>query len=127
MELASIVSCHADSKRSTGHERIVSFTPQGNQIKTTQEIMITHEPNVGYLESGRRGSETEVTGNYQKDDVKVPSVIVEEISRNGTPRSKSLDSATDGVDSVRSGGVKTGEDSDDEVALVWMDRRRGKD
>jgi len=110
-ELASIVSYKGESRG----ERIVSFEPTGNQIKQTQEITVTHEPNP-FFERGRRGSEVEITGNYSAP-LKVPGVIVEEV--NGTPRSKSLDSATDRGGSVRSDVKRTDEDSsDDEAGLV---------
>jgi hypothetical protein len=131
-ELASIVSF----KAAGGHERIASLPPTGNQIKTTQEVTVTSEPNPfydtnatvdgkTYLIRGRRPSEVEITGGYERErKMGVPSIVVEE------PR-KSLDgdSATEVADSLRSEGVegmgKRG-DSDDEVVLVGG-KRWGRD
>jgi hypothetical protein len=104
-ELTSIVSFTTNTE---GKARTISFTPVGNQIKTTQEITVTSEPNPFV----RRGSEVEITGNYATK-LDVPRVIEEETRRS------SLDSSVKSAEAVKRGNG--GEDSDDEAALV--DRR----
>ncbi|KAH8724855.1 hypothetical protein GQ44DRAFT_617220 [Phaeosphaeriaceae sp. PMI808] len=122
-ELASIVSYHSDRKQ---NDRTISFTPTGNQIKTTQEVTVTSEPNP-HFERGRRGSEVEITGaaGHHQNRAKVPGIIVEE---SITPRSKSLDSSTEVADSVKSmeGRKRDKDDSDDEMALVGQKRGWGR-
>ncbi|KAH5153104.1 hypothetical protein HBH69_133750 [Parastagonospora nodorum] len=105
-ELASIVSYHADGVADSN--RIQSFTPTGRQIKTTQEVTVTNEPNTW--------PKTEGTGAYTMG---VPHIVVQE---TGTSRTKSIDS------SIKSEGVvkRTPEDSDDEAALVGKGRRWGR-
>lgn len=100
-ELASIISYSNESKGT--HERIVSFAPVGNQIKQTREVVISSEPNPYQ----RRGSEVEITGNFGK------GLTVNE-------RRKSMESITEGNESLRSTEVtrKDVTDSDDEAALV---------
>ena len=89
--------------------------PTGNQIKATQSITITSEPNAW----PRRGSEVEISGAWAPTKKNMSNIIVEEA---GTPRSKSIDS------SIQSEGVvkRTPEDSDDEAALVGRGRAWGK-
>ncbi|KAH7069160.1 hypothetical protein BKA63DRAFT_102191 [Paraphoma chrysanthemicola] len=119
-ELASIVSYNAESKGPG--ERIISFAPTGNQIKTTQEVTVTSEPNP-FFERGRRGSEVEITGAYNQNKANIPGVIVEEAPE--TPRSKSIDSNTEVAESLKSTDMpKRIDDSDDEAALV-SNRGRG--
>ncbi|KAF2029674.1 hypothetical protein EK21DRAFT_67246 [Setomelanomma holmii] len=122
-ELASTVSYDAESKGPS--DRVFSFAPTGNQIKTTQEVTVTSEPNP-FFERGRRGSEVEITGAYQ-NKANIPDVIVEETSPS--PRSKSLDSNTEVAESLKSSDhPKRMEDSDDETALVGIrGRGRGRD
>jgi|TARA_R110002003_G_scaffold814_5_gene21554 hypothetical protein len=116
-ELASIVSFNAESKSPS--DRIISFAPTGKQIKTTQEVTVTSEPNP-FFERARRGSEVEITGAYQ-NKANVPGVIVEESSPS--PRSKSLDSNTEVAESLKSTDQpKRLDDSDDEAALVGRGR-----
>jgi hypothetical protein len=102
-ELASIVSYTTTSAE--GKARAISFTPVGNQIKTTQEITVTSEPN----HFVRRGSEVEITGNYATK-LDVPRVIEEETRRS------SLDSSVKSAEVVKRGNGN--EESDDEAALV---------
>jgi hypothetical protein len=112
-ELASIVSYHAEGKADT--ERVHSFAPTGNQIKTTQSVTVTSEPATW----GRRGSEAEVIGGYMDNKMNMPSMIVEE---TGTPRTKSIDSSVKSADVAKRGP----EDSDDEAALVGRNRGWGR-
>lgn len=109
-ELASIVSYTATSE--AHRERIISFEPTGNQIKATQEITVTSEPNP----FARRGSEVEITGPYTAGKANVPGIVVEEVP--DTPRTKSLDSSVKSAEG--DGGRKRGDaaESDDEAALV---------
>jgi hypothetical protein len=128
-ELASIVSYSGEAKG----DRTISFTPTGNQIKTTQSITVTSEPSHVYTTNetnrsgwGRRGSEVEITGaaySPNNEDVKanIPGIIVEETS-DATPRSKSLDSSVKSADVAKRGP----EDSDDEAALVGRGRGWGR-
>lgn len=106
-ELSSFVSYTAEGK---GSDRVISFAPLGNQIKRTQETVIKSEPNPFYE---HRDSENEVAGSF--GDGKPQGIMVEE--RN-LSRSKSLDSITEGNESLKSSEVKKGEDSDDEAVLV---------
>ncbi|CAO2655012.1 Nn.00g117450.m01.CDS01 [Neocucurbitaria sp. VM-36] len=110
-ELASIVSYTADSKPG---DRIVSFAPTGNQIKQTREIVVSNEPNPFYE---RRESESEIVGGYAAG--KTQGVSVDE-KKLGLGRPKSLESVTEGNESLRSAEVpkRNAEDSDDEAALV---------
>lgn len=123
-ELASIVSYTAKAKGEAHHERVVSFQATGNQIKTTQEITITSEPNP----FARRGSEVECSGHFTPGKASVPGIVVEEVP--DTPRTKSLDSS---VKSAEVDGGRKGSDaakSDDEEALVYRrdgDRDRSRD
>lgn len=111
-ELASI-AYHAEGKANT--HRTYSFVPTGNQIKTTQSITITSEPNAW----PRRGSEVEISGAWAPNKKNVPHIIFE---KSRTSRSKSIDS------SIQSEGVvkRTPEDSDDEAALVGRGRASGR-
>lgn len=123
-ELASIVSYTAKAKGEIHHDRVVSFQATGNQIKTTQEITITSEPNP----FARRGSEVECTGHFTPGKANVPGILVEEVSE--TPRTKSIDSS---VKSAEAEGERKGSDaakSDDEEALVYRrreDRERSRE
>jgi hypothetical protein len=119
-ELASIVSyTGGESKAGATHnDRVRSFTPTGNQIKTTQEVTITSEPNP-YFEHGRRTSEVEITGAYLAHQARIrrPDMVLEERSNSEVE-----------VESLKSeGGVGKREgESDDEAALVGRERgRRG--
>jgi hypothetical protein len=113
-ELASIVSYHVESK--ADNDRVHSFAPTGNQIKTTQSVTVTSEPNPW----GRRGSEVEITGPYTANKTNIPGIVVEEA---GTlTRSKSIDSSVKSSDVVKRGP----EDSDDEAALVGRGRGWGR-
>lgn len=113
-ELGSIVSYTAKGEPS---DRAHSFQPTGTQIKATQEITITSEPNPYQ----RRGSEVEITGNYAMAKVNTPGIIVEETVE--TPRTKSLDSSVKSADVVKRGDAV---DSDDEAALVGRGRGWGR-
>jgi hypothetical protein len=112
-ELSSIVS-YVEGKAGN-HERIMSFAPTGNQIKTTQEVTVTSEPNP-FFERGRRGSEVEITGAYHGNKTNIPGIIVEEAPASR----KSLESNTEVAESLKSTDLaaKRLEDSDDEAALV---------
>ncbi|KAF2829040.1 hypothetical protein CC86DRAFT_392267 [Ophiobolus disseminans] len=118
-ELSTLVTYNAESKAGAAHERIISFAPTGNQIKTTQEVTVTSEPNP-FFERGRRGSEVEITGAYNGRKANVPGIVVEE------SRSKSLDSNTEVAESLKSEGVKREGESDDEAALVEKKGRWGR-
>lgn len=107
-ELSSMVSYNAESKAT--HDRVISFAPVGNQIKETREIIVSNEPNPFY-DKTRRTSEVEVTGG------KPQGYQVE--GRELEPRRKSMESITEGNESLKSvEPPKRLEDSDDEAALV---------
>ncbi|CAG5162423.1 uncharacterized protein ALTATR162_LOCUS6215 [Alternaria atra] len=113
-ELASFASYTVDTK-ATGDQdqhRVVSFAPIGNQIKETREVIVHTEPNPYYE---RRGSEVEISGGHGRRQSH--GVVVEE---RGLGRQKSLESITEGNESMKSGLTpkRLGEDSDDEAALV---------
>ncbi|KAF2866306.1 hypothetical protein BDV95DRAFT_505159 [Massariosphaeria phaeospora] len=84
-------------------EKIVSFAPTGKQIKKTEEITVSSEPNPEFGDLG-----------YLGDGAKQVEV-----------KSKSLDDVTEGGESVKSVGVERTE-SDDEVRLVGQ-RKKGWD
>ncbi|KAL6703502.1 hypothetical protein ACN47E_009600 [Coniothyrium glycines] len=107
-ELSSIVSVSYNSD-TKGHDRVISFTPTGNQIKKTREIVVSSEPNP----FARRGSDVEITGGYAKGGVTVQE------------RRKSMESITEGNESLASADVarKDFTDSDDEAALVEQKTR----
>ncbi|KAI4952100.1 hypothetical protein J4E91_003562 [Alternaria rosae] len=113
-ELASFASYTVDTK-ATGDQdqhRVTSFAPTGNQIKETREVIVHTEPNPFYE---RRGSEVEITAGHGRKQSH--GVVIEE---RGLGRQKSLESITEGNESMRSGSVpkRLTEDSDDEAALV---------
>ncbi|KAJ4368409.1 hypothetical protein N0V83_006766 [Neocucurbitaria cava] len=133
-ELASMVSYHADTKANGGggrgaSERVISFAPTGNQIKQTKEIVVSNEPNPFH---DRRGSEVEITSGgggmgYAVGSMgKTQGVLVDE-KKLGLVRPKSLESVTEGNESLRSAAEVTkgkAEDySDDEAALVGQKSR----
>lgn len=115
-ELASFVSCDADSK---GHDRdrIVSFTPKANQIKETREVIIRSESNPYYQ---GEGAEVSISGGVHARNKSAGSVYVEE---RGMSRRKSMESIAEGNESMKSADLSTDvskkpDDSDDEAALV---------
>jgi hypothetical protein len=113
-ELASFASYTVDTK-ATGDQdqhRVISFAPTGNQIKETREVIVHTEPNP-YYEC--RGSEVEITAGHARRQSH--GVTIEE---RGLGRPKSLESITEGNESMRSGTVpkRQVDDSDDEAALV---------
>jgi len=120
-ELSSMVSYNAEGKAGTANDRIISFAPTGNQIKTTQEVTVTSEPNP-FFERVRRGSEVKITGAYSDRDRKanIPGIVVEEA------RSKSLDSSTEVAESLKSDAQRKEVESDDEAALVEKRSRWGR-
>ncbi|KAF2994502.1 hypothetical protein E8E13_002454 [Curvularia kusanoi] len=117
-ELASVFSYKGDvSHYAEPTDRIVSFAPTGNEIKKTQQIVVSSEPNPFYEEGERRGSRTPVTGSY--DAKKNVGVTVAE---RGVARTGSLESMTEGSESLK-GGLDTpkrdpADYSDDEAELV---------
>lgn len=119
-ELASVFSYKGDASHYKAGDRAVSFSPTGNEIKKTHEVVISSEPNPFY-ESGKRAS-NEAPGDF---DPKKNTINVNErrIGRRG-----SLESVTEGGESLK-GGIDTpkrdpSEYSDDEAALVGR-RTRG--
>ncbi|OSS44969.1 hypothetical protein B5807_09170 [Epicoccum nigrum] len=111
-ELASVFSYKGDVSHFAGQDRIVSFAPTGNEIKKTQQIVVSSEPNP-FFEHMRKDSNTE---HY---DGSKDGVTVDE-RRVG--RSGSLESVTEGSESLK-GGLETpkrdpNDYSDDEAALV---------
>jgi hypothetical protein len=122
-ELASFASYTVDTK-ATGEQdqhRVVSFAPTGNQIKETREVIVHTEPNPNYE---RRGSEVAISGGHGRRQSH--GMVIEE---RGLGRQKSLESITEGNESMKSGLTPKplAEDSDDEAALVqsksWWSRR----
>lgn len=118
-ELASVFSYKGDISHMVEEDRIVSFAPTGNEIKKTQQVVISSEPNPFYERGGRN---TEITGNY---DPKKSGVNVDE---RRVVRTGSLESGTEGSESLK-GGLETpkrdqNDYSDDEAALVGR-RNRG--
>jgi hypothetical protein len=115
-ELASFASYTVDTKATGGEDqhRVISFAPTGNQIKETREVIVHTEPNPYYQ---RRGSEVEISAGQSHGRRQSHGVLIEE---RGIGRQKSLDSITEGNESMRSGSVpkRLVEDSDDEAALV---------
>jgi len=113
-ELASFASYTVDTKANAEQDgqRVISFAPTGNQIKETREVIVHTEPNPFYE---RRGSEVEITAGHGRRQSH--GVVIEE---RGLGRQKSLESITEGNESMRSGSVpkRLIEDSDDEAALV---------
>jgi hypothetical protein len=114
-ELASVFSYKGDISHFAEHDRIVSFAPTGNEIKKTQQVVVSSEPNP-FFEHMRKDSNTEIVGNY---GAKKNGVTVDE-RRVG--RSGSLESMTEGSESLK-GGLDTpkrdpNDYSDDEAALV---------
>ncbi|CAI9628022.1 unnamed protein product [Alternaria burnsii] len=113
-ELASFASYTVDTKATNDQDqhRVVSFAPTGNQIKETREVIVHTEPNPHYE---RRGSEVEISGGHGRRQSH--GVVIEE---RGLPRQKSLESITEGNESMRSGLTpkRLVDDSDDEAALV---------
>ncbi|CAN9212700.1 unnamed protein product [Alternaria alternata] len=113
-ELASFASYTVDTKATSEQDqhRVVSFAPTGNQIKETREVIVHTEPNPHYE---RRGSEVEISGGHGRRQSH--GVVIEE---RGLPRQKSLESITEGNESMRSGLTpkRLVDDSDDEAALV---------
>ncbi|KAI4961707.1 hypothetical protein J4E86_000736 [Alternaria arbusti] len=113
-ELASFASYTVDTKANAEQDgqRVISFAPTGNQIKETREVIVHTEPNPFYE---RRGSEVEITAGHGRRQSH--GVVIEE---RGLGRQKSLESITEGNESMRSGSVpkRMIEDSDDEAALV---------
>ncbi|KAF2631076.1 hypothetical protein BU25DRAFT_455408 [Macroventuria anomochaeta] len=120
-ELASVFSYKGDVSHCAEHDRVVSFAPTGNEIKKTHEVVISSEPNP-FFERGRRGSNVEITGGY--DPSKKDGVTVDE---RGVVRTGSLESVTEGSESLK-GGLDTpkrdpSDYSDDEAALVGRQNR----
>lgn len=114
-ELASVFSYKGDISHYAEQDRIVSFAPTGNEIKKTQQVVISSEPNP-FFERERRGSNIEITGGY---DSKKNGVTVDE---RRVVRTGSLESVTEGSESFK-GGLDTpkrdpNDYSDDEAALV---------
>ncbi|KAJ8118363.1 hypothetical protein OPT61_g629 [Boeremia exigua] len=114
-ELSSVFSYKGDISHFAEQDRIVSFAPTGNEIKKTQQVVISSEPNP-FFEPGRRGSNIEIAGSY---DIKKNGIAVDE---RRVVRTGSLESVTEGSESVK-GGIITpkrnpSEYSDDEAALV---------
>jgi hypothetical protein len=121
-ELASVFSYKGDVTHYTEQDRIVSFAPTGNEIKRTQQVVISSEPNP-FFERGRRGSNIEITGGH---DSKKNGVTVDE---RRVVRTGSLESVTEGSESLK-GGLDTpkrdpNDYSDDEAALVGRRRDNG--
>ena len=110
-ELASFASYTVDTKATSDQDqhRVVSFAPTGNQIKETREVIVHTEPNPHYE---RRGSEVEISGGHGRRQSH--GVVIEE---RGLPRQKSLESITEGNESMRSGLTpkRLVDDSDDET------------
>lgn len=120
-ELASVFSYKGDASHyAEPTDRIVSFAPTGNEIKKTQQIVVSSEPNPFYEEGGdRRGSRTPIPAAY--GDAKKNSVGVS-VAERGVARTGSLESMTEGSESLK-GGLDTpkrdpADYSDDEAALV---------
>lgn len=114
-ELASVFSYKGDISHHAEQDRIVSFAPTGNEIKKTQQVVISSEPNP-FFERERRGSNIEITGGYES---KKNGVTVDE---RRVVRTGSLESVTEGSESFK-GGLDTpkrdpNDYSDDEAALV---------
>ncbi|KAJ4379712.1 hypothetical protein N0V86_004894 [Didymella sp. IMI 355093] len=114
-ELASVFSYKGEASHYAEHDRIVSFSPTGNEIKKTQQVVVSSEPNP-YFEPEGRLSTTVVTGKY---DSKKGGVTVDE---RRVVRAGSLESVTEGGESLK-GGLETpkrdpNDYSDDEAALV---------
>lgn len=112
-ELASVFSYKGDVSHLVEQDRTVSFAPTGNEIKKTQQVVISSEPNPFFEHGGRNN---EIRGNY---DPKKNGVNVDErrVARTG-----SLESVTEGSESLK-GGLDTpkrdqSDYSDDEAALV---------
>ncbi|KAF1928035.1 uncharacterized protein M421DRAFT_166662 [Didymella exigua CBS 183.55] len=108
-ELASVFSYKGGASHCAEHDSVVSFAPTGNEIKKTQRVVISSEPNP-FFEGERPGSNVEITGGY---DSKKDAVIV---------RTGSLESVTERSESVKGGSNAQKRDlndcSDDEAALV---------
>jgi hypothetical protein len=114
-ELASVFSYKGEASHYAEHDHVVSFSPTGNEIKMTQQVVISSEPNP-YFERERRLSNSEGTGRY---DSKKDGVTVDE---RRVVRAGSLESVTEGGESLK-GGLETpkrdpSDYSDDEAALV---------
>ena len=114
-ELGSVFSYKGDISHFAEQDRVVSFAPTGNEIKKTQQVVVSSEPNP-FFEHSRKESNSEVVGNY---DGKKNGVTFDE-RRVG--RSGSLESVTEGSESLK-GGLDTpkrdlNDFSDDEAALV---------
>lgn len=121
-ELSSIFTYKGDVTHYTEQDRVVSFAPTGNEIKRTQQVVISSEPNP-FFERDRRGSNIEITGG---PDSKKNGVTVDE---RGVFRTGSLESVTEGSESLK-GGLDTPkrdmmDQSDDEAALVGRRRNNG--
>ena len=86
--------------------RTVSFAPTGNQIKKTEEIHISSEPNPDYISNG-----TDWSDQGKMDMLRV--------SEREVTKSKSLDDVTEGGESVKSDGRRESS-SDDETMLVMQ-------
>ncbi|KAF3032747.1 hypothetical protein E8E11_003197 [Didymella keratinophila] len=121
-ELASVFSYKGDVAHYAEQDRIVSFAPTGNEIKRTQQVVISSEPNP-FFERERRGSNIEITGG---PDSRKNGVTVDE---RRVVRTGSLESVTEGSESLK-GGLDTpkrdpNDYSDDEAALVGRRRDNG--
>lgn len=119
-ELASVFSYKGDISHYAEQDRVTSFAPTGNEIKKTQRVVISSEPNP-FFERERRLSNIEITGGC----VPKNGVTVDE---RRVARSGSLESVTEGSESLK-GGLDTpkrdpNDYSDDEAALVGR-RQRG--
>lgn len=121
-ELASVFSYKGDVTHFAEQDRIISFAPTGNEIKRTQQVVVSSEPNP-YYERERRSSNIEITGGH---DSKKNGVTVDE---RRVVRTGSLESVTEGSESLK-GGLDTpkrdpNDYSDDEAALVGRRRNNG--
>ena len=107
-ELNTMVSYNAEGK---ANDRVISFAPMGNQIKETTEIIVSNEPNPFYDKDGR-DSEVEIGGG------KAQGYTIH--GRELGTRRKSLESITEGADSLKSSDIpkRLEDSSDDEAALV---------
>ncbi|KAH7116178.1 hypothetical protein B0J11DRAFT_119129 [Dendryphion nanum] len=105
IELSSQIS-HITHKHERHNSRTVSFAPTGNQIKKTEEIHISSEPNPDYI-----NDDTEWGAEGKMDMLRV--------SEREVVKSKSMDDVTEGGESVKSEGRRESS-SDDETMLVMQ-------
>jgi hypothetical protein len=110
---------HPEVKSGKSKDRVVSFPPKQNEIRSTTEYTVTSELNP-FAEQERRGSEVQGTSGHSNKSRKPSGAgwVIDEAEK------RSLESAAGAAESLKGSEMtKRAEDSDDEVVLVGKSGR----